>query len=94
MTILVLSGGVGCGKTVAAVRWLGEYGGVKPFFMRAHEFEAAGRYDRELRERWLGATGLVLDDLGAEYADGKGNLLSDLDSLFDTYCGKYARMVG
>lgn len=89
----VLSGGVGCGKTWAAVRWLGDMGGPRPFFLRTGAFEAAGRYDRGLRMLWQTCSALVLDDLGAEYADGKGNLMADLDELFDVFSGRKARLV-
>ena len=61
--------------------------------MRASAFEAGGRYDRVLRERWQRCSALVLDDLGAEYKDGKGNLLADLDELIDVYVGRRARLI-
>jgi len=91
--IRIIAGGVGSGKTWAAVRWIGDHGGSSPFFMRAHAFEAAGRYDRRLRERWQTCSALVLDDLGAEYADGKGNILADLDELFDIYATRMACLI-
>lgn len=91
--IRILSGGVGCGKTWAAVRWLGDHGGLSPMFLRCSAFEAAGRYDKELRRAWQTCSALVLDDLGAEYQDGKGNLMADLDELFDTYSTRKARLI-
>lgn len=81
----VLSGGVGVGKTAAAVWWQMRWGGARPAFIRAAAFAAAGRYDRRHREQWTMASSLVLDDLGVEYADAKGSLLADLDELVDLY---------
>jgi DNA replication protein DnaC len=91
--IRILAGGVGSGKTWAAVRWLGEHGGGSPMFMRVSEFETISRYDKDHRQRWKNASALVLDDLGAEYADGKGNLMADLDELVDVYSGRLARLI-
>lgn len=82
-TVVVLSGGLGCGKTVAATRWVAEGDDTKPLFVRAAAFEAIGRYDRKWRERWTTASSMVLDDLGAEYGDAKENFLAILDELFD-----------
>jgi DNA replication protein DnaC len=91
--IRILAGGVGSGKTLAAIRWLAEYGGSRPVFLRVSEFETVSRYDKEARARWKGATALVFDDLGAEYADAKGNFLADLDELIDVYAGRFARLI-
>lgn len=83
--VVVLSGGVGIGKTAAAVWWQLHHGGTRPAFVRASEVEAAGRYDRTLRARWTEASSLVLDDLGMEYSDAPGNLAAVLDELVDLY---------
>lgn len=91
--IRILAGGVGSGKTLAAIRWLAEHGGSRPVFLRVSEFETVSRYDREARAQWKGATALVFDDLGAEYADAKGNFLADLDELIDVYAGRFARLI-
>lgn len=83
---LVLSGPPGCGKTTAAARWalsLREHVN----FMRAATFAASSRYDAGKRSHWHDAQALVLDDLGSEYADAKGNFLVDLDELIDTFYG-------
>jgi DNA replication protein DnaC len=84
--VLVLSGAPGCGKTTAAAHWA-----LKrtwpPAFLRATTFAASSRYDHARRSAWLEAEALVLDDLGAEYADAKGNFLVDLDELVDTFYG-------
>jgi DNA replication protein DnaC len=85
-SVLVLSGPPGCGKTVAATWWALQRSWA-PTFVRATSFAASSRYDRDTRERWLGANALVLDDLGTEYADAKGSFLTDLDELIDTFYG-------
>lgn len=85
-SVLVLSGPPGCGKTVAAAWWAlnrARY----PMFLRASTFAAASRYDQEKRSSWTQAAGLVLDDLGTEYADAKGSFQVDLDELIDVFYG-------
>lgn len=84
--VLVLSGPPGCGKTTAACVWALRQSW-PPAFLRATTFAASSRYDHERRSAWLGASALVLDDLGSEYADTKGNFLVDLDELMDTFYG-------
>ncbi len=84
--VAVLSGPPGTGKTVAAATWM-LHTTWDMQFVRSATFAASSRYDQETRERWFGATGLVLDDLGAEYLDGKGSFMVDLDELIDTYYG-------
>lgn len=82
--ILVLAGPKGTGKTVAATVWALEQS-FQPVFMRAAAFASSSRYDRESRQLWEGAHGLVLDDLGAEYSDAKGSFVADLDELVDVF---------
>lgn len=91
--IVVLSGPVGVGKTVGALRWLANFGGLQPCFVRAGDFEARGRYSHVWRDAWQKATGMILDDMGAEYQDAKGNLLADLDTLIDTYAVGRGRLI-
>jgi DNA replication protein DnaC len=85
-SMIVLSGPAGCGKTVAAV-WWAWHKAPWPMFLRSTTLAASSRYDREERASWLGAKSLVLDDLGTEYADSKGNYQVDLDELFDVFYG-------
>ncbi len=85
-SVLVLSGQPGCGKTTAAAVW-GLACPQPPQFLRATTFAASSRYDQEQRDGWLHASALVLDDLGSEYADAKGNFLVNLDELVDTFYG-------
>ncbi len=82
--VVVLSGSVGSGKTVAAARWCMERT-QRIRFVRATTFAASSRYDRETRELYYNAAGLCLDDVGTEYADNKGSFLVDLDELIDTF---------
>lgn len=84
--VLVLSGPPGCGKTTAAAHWAVSRA-FEPQFLRATSFAASSRYDHEQRSQWLDANALVLDDLGSEYADTKGNFLVDFDELMDTFYG-------
>jgi hypothetical protein len=81
--VLVLEGGVGVGKSTAATRWALDYGGSAPVYLRSATYEGEGRYDRELRARIRGASSIVLDDLGAEFKDGRGNFVAALDELVD-----------
>lgn len=82
--VAVLSGPAGTGKTVGAAAWALKRRELIAF-VRASTFAASSRYDAEKRARWYEADGLCLDDLGAEYADTKGNFLVDLDELVDTF---------
>lgn len=102
--VLVLMGSVGTGKTTAATEYALEHGGSAPGFVRATELEARGRYaDRDspslqLRDRdiraWLRTRSLlVLDDLGAEYLDGKGAFRSLLDEVIDMFYGDKKRLI-
>lgn len=85
--VVVLSGVPGCGKSVAACSWL--YDGLKgePQSMRSSLFVTAARLARWERysdaemNRLLRAPRLVLDDIGTEYADAKGNFLAIFDEV-------------
>ena len=83
--IIILSGASGVGKTVAAAVWALERTRVAPEFLHAAEFAAASRYDKEDRNTWEGATALVVDDLGVEYADAKGNFQASIDELVNRF---------
>lgn len=89
--VVVLSGKVGCGKTVAATGHFVGHGGC--VFMRATEFAAASRYDADARKRLAGARGVLLDDLGQEFADVKGSFLTDLQELVDSCYGDYKPLI-
>lgn len=85
-SLLVLSGAAGCGKTVAATWWALNRCSAATF-LRSTSFASSSRYDHEQRRKWLSAQAMVLDDLGTEYADAKGNFQVDLDELIDTFYG-------
>jgi len=85
--IYVLSGPTGCGKSMAAAAWLAEFGGRAPLWDSAARLSATSRYDADARARRESATGMVLDDLGVEYADRGGNWQADLDALVDWFYG-------
>lgn len=81
--ILVLSGGPGVGKTAAAAWWaLHRPGPVQ--FVTAERYVTSSSYDGS-RDAWLHAEALVLDDIGVEYRDAKGNAASALDALVDEF---------
>ena len=93
--VVVLTGVPGSGKTAAAARWASTR--ERPTrFLRAAEFFRSSRYDAAAieagaltRDAILRTGALVLDDLGAEYADAHGNYRVDLDELIDRfYAGK------
>lgn len=84
--LIVLSGGVGTGKTTAT-SWWGCRRHVafrRTTFITAAELARSSRYGEE-REKLLSADALVIDDLGAEYLDAKGNFLTDFDELIDRF---------
>lgn len=91
--ILLLAGGVGCGKTTAGCWVAREVGGARPRRVRATDLERRGRYDREFTG-WLDErTMLVLDDLGAEPIDGKGYFAALIDELVDDAWENRRRLV-
>lgn len=77
---LVLSGGKGCGKTVAAA-WYALH--VRPMrFITAYDFARLSRFSDEM-SAVLDARALCLDDLGHEYLDVKESFVSDVNALVD-----------
>lgn len=91
--VLVLEGGVGAGKSTAGTWWALRHGGNSPMYIRSATFEGEGRYDKDFRARLREASSIVLDDLGAEFKDGKGNLVAALDELIDTVYSRRLRTV-
>jgi DNA replication protein DnaC len=79
--VLVLAGDVGLGKTAAASWWALE--GIRdrhrPLFVTAARLSRWERYDVAEMDRLLLASRLVIDDLGNEFSDTKGNFLAVLD---------------
>ena len=80
--MLVLSGGAGVGKTVAAAWWALRQVGVVEF-VTAERFVTASAFGE--RDRWIHAPALVLDDLGVEYQDVKGAAASAIDGLINEF---------
>ncbi len=76
---LVLSGGIGCGKTVAACSWLLKR--APGLFLSSARLARWPRYEDAQMRRLLSASRLVIDDLGAEYMDEKGNFAAVLDEV-------------
>lgn len=78
---LVLEGGVGTGKTVAAADWIARRGA--GLFRKARDVATLSSFDcaawRELAE----VPRLVIDDVGTEPLDDKGWALSSLLGLLD-----------
>lgn len=80
--VLVLGGSVGRGKSVAASWWLLEAVGKskhEPLFVSSARLSRWERYDNAEMDRLLLAIRLVIDDLGEEFNDTKGNFLAVLD---------------
>jgi len=75
---LILTGPTGTGKTAAAAWWAWDRRGA---FWRAEEVQALNWFDAPAVNEVTDAAALVLDDLGAEYNDVKGNWQSHLDTL-------------
>jgi len=76
---VVLSGGVGTGKTVAAAWWGAQVAGGR--FATLPDLESRGRYDRAGLASVERARRLVLDDLGAEHLNDSSRCL--VDGLLD-----------
>ena len=89
-TFLVLGGGVGVGKTVAASWGLVERGGL---FRKASQITRMSQYDAEAWERLYSARLLVIDDLGTEPHDQGGWGAAALLDLFDRRYDERARTI-
>lgn len=79
---LVLAGAIGRGKSVAASWWLldGPWPAKHdPLFVSSARLARWERYDNAAMDRLLLASKLVIDDLGEEFNDTKGNFLAVLD---------------
>src|SRR5882724_11164612 len=81
LTLVCLSGNPGSGKTVAASNWLATFGG--GLFVKAARLSRWDRYDNDEMNRLLRAARLVIDDLGTEFQDAKGNFMAILDEVID-----------
>lgn len=79
--LVCLSGNPGSGKTVAASNWLAIAG--SGLFVKAARLSRWDRYDNDEMNRLLRAARLVIDDLGTEFQDSKGNFMAILDEVID-----------
>lgn len=91
LTLLVLSGLRGCGKTTAAAWWLtqrrepAQYVRTgSPWFVDASALARWPRYDAAEMRKLERASALVIDDLGVEYDDKQGAFRSFLDGLVNS----------
>lgn len=89
--IMILSGSYGCGKTTAAAWWLAQPGEPHaylrtqdPVFIPTYKLERFSRYDGEQMEKLERARRLVIDDLGREFSDSKGNFVTFVGALVDS----------
>lgn len=81
MTLVCLSGNPGSGKTVAASNWIATAG--RGLFVKAARLARWERYDNNEMNLLLRASRLVIDDLGTEFQDSKGNFMAILDEVID-----------
>jgi DNA replication protein DnaC len=79
-TFLVLAGGVGPGKTVAAA-WAAE--DRRGMFVKAIDLTRTGTYNEERWEELRSAPFLAIDDLGTEPRDDKGWAAANFEALLD-----------
>ena len=80
--LLALAGPAGTGKTTAAGWLVHQAGGGR--MLRAQALARISVYDDEAMQRLESCSLLVIDDLGAEFVDGKGMLLALLDHVVDS----------
>lgn len=84
--IVVLLGGCGCGKTLAAVAWLRQwvFANKNPYgarFLTAPELARIERFDEQKMKELTKLNRLVIDDLGTEFADTRGAFASLFDEV-------------
>lgn len=79
-TFLVVAGGVGPGKTVAAA-WAAE--SRRGMFVKAIDLTRTGTYDEARWDELRRATFLAIDDLGTEPRDEKGWAAANFEALLD-----------
>lgn len=87
--IALLWGGIGRGKTSAAMRWLLCHPAQTGGFIRASALLGVSRSTdegKEIRGRWKGVGALVLDDLGTESLDERrGDRVAYLEEVVDHF---------
>jgi hypothetical protein len=79
--VVILGGEVGTGKTVAACWALAEPRVKTGLFVRAVKMARWERYDADAMDDLLRPALLVIDDLGGEFNDAKGNFLAIFEEV-------------
>lgn len=91
--MIVFGGSVGAGKTTGATWLAWHHGGSHAGAITATQLAKAGMYDDKVNNFVQSRTLLVVNDLGAEFLDGKGMFRSVFDGLVDEYYERGARLV-
>jgi DNA replication protein DnaC len=88
-TFLVLSGGLGTGKTAAAAWWAASRA-TDSYFVTADELRVAFGFENfvsseaeRMKKKLRESTCLVIDDLGTEHQDSKGHFVAELNALIN-----------
>jgi hypothetical protein len=84
--ILVLAGGPGRGKSVAACAWL-MFSATGMRWVSAGSLSRGVAYDEEAFQKLVRVGRLVIDDVGTEYQDNKDRYLATLMELIDARFG-------
>lgn len=86
--ILVLAGGVGCGKTIAAIWLIGEAATNHDsvLYLSSAALARWDRYSQEEMGKLFAPRLLVIDDVGSEFRDEKGAFVSLLEDVINTRC--------
>lgn len=79
--LICLSGNPGSGKTTAAGYSL--FAVKRGLFVKAARLSRWDRYNNEEMQKLLSPAPLVIDDLGTEFQDAKGNFMALLDEVID-----------
>lgn len=101
---LIMNGSAGTGKSTAAAWWLYQEAtriaenGKAPYsykqaWFRANDLMLVGNYNKELLETLWSSPWLVLDDLGNEFMDSKGNFSALLYGIVDHRYGNERKTI-
>lgn len=85
-TTTVLSGGTGCGKTVAAAGWLfhaARDSRTRGVWVTGARIARWDRYSNREMDKLLLPPRLVVDDLGGEFLDDRGSFMALLEELIN-----------
>lgn len=90
--MVVVAGGVGCGKTTGAVQWLLHCKG-RPLFVPAPSLIQRARAKPWLAPIWEQATAIVIDDVGTEKERDRDRFLEAFGELLTHVHAQKKRMV-